>query len=117
MTLSASLKARRIAERPHPCESLCAPSDVQDASARHDREEERKTHVPGLQRESCYRGENLRHSNHSVLEENHDCTVWEGARESRELNRQQTDRSSDVQPIRHRYTTGNPTVKLKSGKQ
>lgn len=160
MTFSASLKVRRIAVRPHHCESLCAPSDVEDAPARHDQEEERKTCVAELQCESRYRGENLRRSNHSVLEENHGCTVWEGTRgcgenvnqrtaclrrhkgaadggtacaspltydssalqrdegqESRKLNRQQTGRSSDVQPIRHCYTTSRPTVKLKSRKQ
>lgn len=95
-----------------------------------------------------------------MLEENHNCTVWEGARgcgenvnqrtaclrrhggaadggtactspptydssalqrdggqESRELNRQQTNRSSVVQPMRHCYTIGSPTAKLKSRKQ
>lgn len=159
MTFSTSLKVRRIAERPQHCGSLCAPSDVEDAPARHDQEEERKTHVPELECEIRYRGENLRYSNHSVLE-NHNCTVWEGARgrgenvnqrsacvrrhkgaadggtacmspptydssalqrdggqESRKLNRQQTDRSSDVQPIRHCYTTGSPTAKLNSREQ
>lgn len=160
MTFSASLKERRVAERPHHCEAFCAPSDVEDAPARHDQEEERKTCVTELQCESRYRAENLRHSNHSALVENHNCTVWEGARgrgenvnqgtaclrqhrgaadggtactspptydssalqrdrgqESRELNRQQTNRSSVVQPMRHCYTRGSPTAKLKSRKQ
>lgn len=154
---SQPLKVRRIAERPHHCENLCAPSDVEDAPARHDQEEERKTHVPELQCESRYRGESLRHLNHSVLEENHNCEgaralgenvsqraaclrrhkgaadggtactspptcdssalQRDGGQDSCELNRQQTDRSSDVQPIRHCYITGSPTAKLKSRKQ
>lgn len=153
-------KSEEDCQETSPLESLCAPSDVEDTPARRDQEEERQAHVPELQCERRYRGGNLRHSNHSVLEENHNCIVWKGARgcgenvnqrtaclrrhkgaadggtactspptydfsalqrdggqESCKLNRQQTVRSSDVQPIGHCYTTGSPTAKLKSREQ